>query len=57
MMSTKEAPRKPPWGVPGGSLVIAVVHCGKFLIGAPGGFLVITVPHSGKPPLRVWLDS
>ena len=58
MMSQKEAQsRKSQLGIPGGSLVIAVVHCGKFLIGAPGGFLVITVPHSGKPPLRVWLDS
>ena len=51
MMSQREALlRKPPWGIPGGSLVIAVVHCGKFLMEAPGGFLVITVLHSEKLP-------
>ena len=44
MMSQKEAQiRKPLWGIPGGSLVIAVVYCGKFLMGLLGGFLEMTV--------------
>ena len=48
MMSQKEAQiRKSPRGVPGGSLVIAVVHCGKYLMGVPGGFLEMTVVRNG----------
>ena len=49
MMSQREAPRKPPWGVPGGSLAIIVVYCGKFLMGVLGGFLEMTVVHNGFP--------
>ena len=48
MMSQKEAQiRKSPRGVPGGSLVIEVVHCGKYLMGVPGGFLEMTVVRNG----------
>ena len=44
MMSQKEAPiRKSQLGIPGGSLVIAVVYCGKCLMGVLGGFLEMTV--------------
>ena len=48
MMSQKEAQiRKSQLGIPGGSLVIAVVHCGKYLMGVPGGFLEMTVVRNG----------
>ena len=50
MMSQKEAQiRKSPRGVPGGSLAIAVVYCGKFLMEVLGGFLEMTVVHNGFP--------
>jgi len=43
-MSQKEPPiRKCQLGILGGSLVIAVVYCGKFLMGLLGGFLEMIV--------------